>query len=477
MSSTTTSAPIGAAGDVAAPQLSGGRLSFLETIGQSVANIAPTATPALNVTVVAGMAGIGSWLSYLIATIGMMFVAANIGQLAKRHPMAGSYFVYIGRTLGSFAGMVAGWSMIAAYLVTAMAVVFGAQIFVGNILTALGLASLIPPAWAIDVVFIGLVWIAAYRDIQLSARMGVVMEIISISIIVLITAIVIVRHGTVVDPAQLNVTSLPIGGVMSSLAFAVFSFVGFESAATLAKEAKNPTRAIPLAVTLSAAVAGGFFVIITYFMILGVGDEAKVIGDSASPFAEITTRAGLTWAAAIVYAAALISMFACGIASINAASRMMFSMGRYRFLPTPLGTVHDKHKTPHLAVTTAALLTLVVCLLMGKFQPVDAFGYTGTFATFGFLVVYLLICVVAPIDLKRGGVMKFGHVVIAAIGVALMAFVIFGSIYPVPDYPYNLLPYLFTAYLLLGAFWYSLLKGNAPDGLAGMHDDMEGGEA
>jgi amino acid transporter len=300
------------------------------------------------------------------------------------------------------------------------------------------------------------------------------MEMTSIAIIVLITAIVVAHHGTVVDPAQLNVSALPIGGVMSSLAFAVFSYVGFESAATLAKEARNPTRVIPLAVTLSAAVAGGFFVIITYFMVFAVGDEAKVIGDSSSPFAEITTRAGITWAAAIVYAAALISMFACGIASINAASRMMFSMGRYRYLPAGLGTVHETHKTPHLAVTTAALLTLVVCLLLGKFQPVDAFGYTGTFATFGFLVVYLLICVVAPIDLSRAGVMKFGHVLIAIIGVALMGFVIFGSIYPVPDYPYNLLPYMFGGYLLLGAFWYSLLKGNAPKGLAGMHDDMEG---
>jgi amino acid transporter len=91
--------------------LRGDSLSFVETIGQSIANIAPTLTPALNISVVVGLAGIGAWLSYLIATAGLFFVAANIGVMARRHPLAGSYFVYIGRALGPLAGMLAGWSM------------------------------------------------------------------------------------------------------------------------------------------------------------------------------------------------------------------------------------------------------------------------------------------------------------------------------------------------------------------------------
>jgi len=78
----------------AAPGLRGGSLGFVETIGQLIANIAPTLTPALNITVVASVAGTGSWLAYLIASIGMMFVAGNIGVLARRHPMAGAYFIF-----------------------------------------------------------------------------------------------------------------------------------------------------------------------------------------------------------------------------------------------------------------------------------------------------------------------------------------------------------------------------------------------
>src|ERR1700712_112933 len=126
-----------AATDVIAPppgQLKHGALSLPEMFGQSIANAAPTLTPALNITVVAGLAGVNSWLAYLIATIGLVFVGGSIASLARRHPEAGSYFVYIGRNFGPMTGALAGWAMILAYLTTAVAVVFGFPLFLGNFL-------------------------------------------------------------------------------------------------------------------------------------------------------------------------------------------------------------------------------------------------------------------------------------------------------------------------------------------------------
>jgi amino acid transporter len=457
----------------AATGLREGSLSFIETIGQSIANVAPTCTPALNITVVAAMAGTGTWVAYLIATIGMLFVAGNIGVLARRHPMAGSYFVYISRTLGPLAGMTAGWSMIAAYTATAIAITFGSQIFLDDMLRALGLGAVIPPGWLFDFVFTGLIWLLAYRDIRISARVGLYLEFTSLGIIALITAIVLTRHGGVASSAQLNLTNIPAAGVMSALAFAVFSFVGFESAATLAKESRDPTRIIPRAVIISAGLAGLFFVVIAYAMMVAVGDDASVLAQSASPFAEITRRASIAWAAAVIYASALISGFACCLACLNAVSRMMFSMGRYEFIARSMGAVHRHHRTPHYAISSASLLVLLVCLVMGSMPIVDAFGTTATFGTFGFLVVCLLISVVAPLDLHRAGIMRKHHALIGIIGVVLMAFVIFGSLYPVPAYPYNLLPYLFVAWLLSGAVWYGVLAARSPDALLAIQHDLE----
>jgi hypothetical protein len=75
--------------------------------------------------------------------------------------------------------------------------------------------------------------------------------------------------------------------------------------------------------------------------------------------------------------------------------------------------------------------------------PLSAFGYTATFGTFNFLVVYLLTCVVAPVELYRAGELSLRNLAAGILGAGLMAFVIIGSVIPVPPFPYNLLPYIF----------------------------------
>ena len=107
------------------------------------------------------------------------------------------------------------------------------------------------------------------------------------------------------------------------------------------------------------------------------------------------------------------------------------------------------------------------------FTIYDFAGYTGTFATFGFLVVYLLISIVAPLDLSRAGIMRTRHLAVGVIGVLLMLFVFFGSLYPVPDYPYNLLPYLFAAYLAAGAAWFYIASKRAPRNADALLRDLE----
>lgn len=463
MTNSTTHAP---------PRLRQGALNMFETLGQSIANIGPTLTPALNISVVAGLAGIGSWLSYLLATIGCVFVGLSISALTKRHPEAGSYFVYIGRSFGPVAGALAGWSMVLAYIATAAAVTLGFPLFLNNILGVFDLS--LPFGWQIvfALIFLGLVAYAAYRDIQMSSRIGLVLEVISVGIIILITALVVAKHGTVIDPTQLNITKIHFGGVMSAMAFAVFSWVGFESATTLAEESKDPQRNIPIAVVGSAAIAGLFFTVTTYFMVMGMDDNAAAIGGSASPFADMTNKAGLPWAAGVVYFAACISAFACALACLNASSRMLYSMGRYQFLHNSMGLVHKVHKTPHMAVFASALVTLAIILVLLPLSLLVGFGMAGTIATYGFVLVYFGVSLVAPVDLYKAGVLKPRNVLYAIIGAVMMGFVIFSSVVPYPSAPFNILPLVFAAYLGIGLVWFLVLKFKSPQTLAGIAHDI-----
>lgn len=454
-------------------QLRSGAVNLIETVGQSLAAISPTLTPALNISVVAGLAGLGCWLSYFIGTLGVVIVAASVGVLASRHPEAGSYFVYIGRSFGPLAGALAGWSMISAYMFTAVAVALSFAIFLGDFLGAFGMKLNMLPMTAAMLVFIATVTYAAYRDIKMSSRVGLMLEVISVGIVIVISALFVRVRGTVIDPNQLKIASFDYGGVFSALPFVIFSFVGFESSATLAKEAANPRTNIPLAVIGCAAFSGIFFTVIAYFMVFGIGNDTAALGKSAAPFGDVAAKAGLGWASMVVYFAAMISVFACCLASINAAARLLFSMGKYRFLHRSMGLVHDTHRTPHRAILLCGCSLAAVCVAMLPAGFLDSFGYAGTFASFGFVVVYFALCVVAPMDLKKSREMKPRHVLLGMAGAALMLFVVVGSVYPSPAYPYNILPYVFFAYMLIGAIWFTVLKLKSPQTLASIQHDME----
>jgi amino acid transporter len=343
----------------------------------------------------------------------------------------------------------------------------------GDFLAAFGIKLGLIPTTACMLLFIATVTYSAYRDVKLSARVGLMLEVASVGIVIVITAFIIRGRGTAIDPIQFKMASFHYGRVFSALPFVIFSFVGFESSATLAKESANPRRNIPLAVMGCAAFAGIFFTLMAYFMVFGMGGDTATLGKSSAPFGDVAARAGLGGASAVVYFAAMISVFACSLASINAAARLLFSMGRYQFLHRSMGLVHDTHRTPHRAILLCGALLAAACVAMLPAGLLDAFGYAGTFASFGFVVVYLALCVVAPMDLRKSREMRPLHVVVGVLGAALMLFVVIGSVYPVPAYPYDTLPYFFFAYMAVGAAWFTVLKVRSPATLDSIQHDME----
>ena len=240
---------------------------------------------------------------------------------------------------------------------------------------------------------------------------------------------------------------------------------------SLAAIAPTLTPALNISVVAGLAGTGCWM---AYFMVFGMGDDTATLGASAAPFGDVAVKAGLGWASMIVYLAAMISVFACCLASITAAARLLFSMGKYKFLHRSMGLVHDTHRTPYRAILFCGCLLATVCVAMLPAGFLNAFGYAGTFASFGFVVVYLMLCIVAPLDLHKTREIKPHHVLLGILGTALMSFVIFGSVFPIPAYPYNILPYAFFAHMVAGALWFAVLKAKSPQTLASIQHDLEG---
>lgn len=429
-------------------------VGFFGVLGQSVAGVAPTTTPTINVALVFAVAGSGSWFAYLIATFGMLLVALNLRHFARNFSGAGSLSEFAGHGLGPLAKLVTAWALLIAYITVSAATLAGSTAYLSALFASAGL-SLPILFWvavegAIAVLF-------AFRDIRLSTLAMLALESFSILLVVLLGLAILHRQGLAVDLSQFDTGNLASGGLNNALLIAVLSFAGFEAAATLGDESKRPLRDIPRALVLTPLLAGLFFVFSAYVIVLGFNRYDIAVATSSAPLDDLAHALDLPGLGTLVALGTAISLFTCVVATMLAASRIAFALARQGNLPDVIGRL-DRRSRPIVGVGISAFLVMSLTLALASFaKPLDIYDWLGTFGTYGCVIAYAMVCAAAPVYLRRSGELRVHHTIIAAVALALLGFVVFGSIYPVPAPPMNLLPWIFA--LLLGAgTLYSLLR-------------------
>ena len=173
-----------------------GSLSFIEVLATSIALIGPSMTPILIAPYMYALAGNGTWLAYLFGGIMLIFVALCVNQFARRSSAAGSMYGYVADHLGPTVGAIGGWALLWAYGFVATAVLGAMALFVELMLGGVGLH---PSEIAIAIVLAFVAWQAAYRGVQVSAILMLVLELISVTIICVLVAIVLHAHGPSLD--------------------------------------------------------------------------------------------------------------------------------------------------------------------------------------------------------------------------------------------------------------------------------------
>ena len=430
-----------------------------ETLAQSVSAIAPTATPAMTIPLVFALAGNGTWLVYIFATLAVTLVGLVIGCFARRSASPGSLFVYTTQSLPGWAASVAGWALLLAYVATAASVAAGFFSYANVLLNAFLGVRLSPTLLiAVAVVASGAM---AYRDIKVSAETMLWMEAASVTCIVAILALTLWKRGLHLDRDQLRLKGVTGSGVRLGLVLALFSFVGFESATTLGAEAREPLKTIPRAVLQCALGCGAFFVLSAYTQVLGFRGAAQRLDQVAAPLHVMAELVGANALGTLVDVGAMVSLFACTLACITAASRVLMLMSHRGLAPQGLSSTHAKNETPHRAVVVTALASLLpaVVLAMKGVGSLDIYGWMGALATYGFITVYALVCIALPLHLWRVERISAGVIVLSGAGTVAMVLALVGSVYPVPTGPYALLPYVYLAYLAAGLGWYGVRHG------------------
>jgi len=105
--------------------LRSGILSPMETLAQSVSTMAPTTTPAATIPLVCALAGNGTWLAYVLATVAIFLVALCIARFARHSASPGSLYTYASTILPPWLSATVAWSLLLAYVATGSSVIGG----------------------------------------------------------------------------------------------------------------------------------------------------------------------------------------------------------------------------------------------------------------------------------------------------------------------------------------------------------------
>ena len=476
-----------------------------EVLFQSITHMAPAVATALSIGAATGFAGGLTPLAVVFAMVACLFTAYSIGQLARHLPSAGGMYTYVARGLGPFFGWLMAWAFALAEPLIAPILLAAFGFFGAAFLTTyLGIGEGFAELWIVLAIVCGLLlWWLIYRGVAISTRTGVVLGIIEIAIFVFVSAVLIVNAGA---DNTINVFIPGDEGVLPAfqgMIFCLLAFIGFEAAAPMGEETREPRRTIPRAVIWSTILVGAFYVFNYYAATVYFGPDRmadEFLGfNDGDPWGGMATEVLGTLGGILVVFAIINSSFANANSSSTAATRSLFSMGRGGLIPRFFAAIHPTHRTPVNAIHFQVILALVVAVGGGLILandpneglgPINIYIFIGTMLGLLFAGMYIAVNVAVIGFFLRERRDEFNfikHLLIPIFGVLFMipAFmsVIGGFTIPIFDVP---LPAfegalswtapIAAVWMVIGVVLYFVLRSRNPEALQRM-GEIYGGEA
>ena len=252
-------------------------------------------------------------------------------------------------------------------------------------------------------------------------------------------------------------TGKVLSGVFLGMIFGIMSFVGWKAAASLGEETRDPYPSIPHALLGAVAVIGTYYVFVTYATTIGFGPNGMDnFAEDAAWFDTLTRRyLGEGWAPFIDIAALTGAIASC-IGIHPSTVRLLYTLGRDGNLSKAPAKVHPTRRSPWVAACVQTSFSVVLGLIFGYLvfgDPATTYGYFGDLGTLAVLFVYIFINASVFLHFLRKERENFPvvrHAFIPLVAAAAVGLPIYGLIYPLPDPPYNLWPYLIALWAVIG---------------------------
>ncbi len=414
-------------------------VGFWGLVSQSLAGMAPTCDVVAFMTAGAAFALVALPLSYLWA-FGLMFIEVNtLYHLSKNRAGAGGYYSYVSAGLGPRSALITGF-MVTFYQVFSIA---GIPVYVGGVFLP-GLAhrlGLVLPNgfWVLAVLFfIGLPWTLAVMGIGPSIKMLAATSLTEIVFLIGASWIIIAEAHTGHPLKPFHAGAVGYKGVARGMIFAITSFIGIGSHASLGEEAKGVQtqkgRLIGKAALVSLTLVGAALTLSAYALTVGWGENKMgTFAEAHAPGVSVfLAYLGPVGAVALVVLA-INSALTDSLALLTSSSRVLYAIGRDELINASFSHVNGR-QAPAKSASLVAILAIAIGLGTGFWLgPTQAFNVMTTAVLFGLVSAHTLMNIALMRlfrdEKKPSHVVQ--HLVLPLVATGLFWWVLYESVWPI----------------------------------------------
>ncbi|XP_059216585.1 cationic amino acid transporter 4 isoform X2 [Stomoxys calcitrans] len=348
-------------------------------------------------TVAKEIAGPGIILSFMLAGLVSMLAAICYAEFGTRIPKAGAAYAYTYIAVGEFWAFIIGWNICLEHMLGAASVARAWSGYVDSLLdgwiknTTIALmgkgefydSDLLAQYPDILACVICLVYaVTMALGVKVTATFNGLLTLVNIGVMSLVICVGF-WYADTKNWFQSDGGFLPFGfgGVIAGAATCFYAFVGFDSIATSAEEAKNPASSVPIATLVSlSAVAAGYILVSAALTLMIPTDE---INPSAS-LPEAFGQLGLPWAKFIITIGALCGMTTTLLGSLFALPRCMYAMACDGLLFSCFGKINSFTQVPVLNLISGGIFSALLALIFDLKHLVE-------FMSIGTLLAYTIV--------------------------------------------------------------------------------------
>lgn len=352
----------------------------------------------------AKIAGPSAILSWLIGGLLIMFVAFVYAELTTMLPLTGSSTRIPQFTHGTLVGFIFSWIILLSYIsltpIEVQALMQYLNYFFPNMLTPMN--SLSPMGYVVAGVLMFIMCVLNIYSLKWLIKANNVLTALKILIPIFISLVLLAytyQPHHIIHAASSSFAPYGTHGLLTAIATGgvIFSFNGFKQACEMAGEAKNPKRALPIAIIGSISLCILIYIILQCSFLSSVnisnidsGWHNLKLTNGSSPLTAIILQNHQRWLLPILYVGAVIGPMAAALIYMSGSARLLYGMSQSRYLPGFFSLMTQKGN-PWFAI--------VISFIIGMFffAPFPGWQEMMTFLTSLMAITYAIgpICLLA----------------------------------------------------------------------------------